>query len=518
MNRGAIIVAAASLSAALGLGYWWGAHTAVPEARTAREATGTGDGRVAPRGERRILYYRHPMGLPDTSPVPKKDSMGMDYVPVYSDEGPDGPGFVVPRDRLQRLGVRTTEAGPRRLVRTVHAVGTIAVDERLQATVTTRFDGYVTKLHVATTGAPVRRGQPLLEVYSPELVSAQEEYRIAQRNLRELGGTSAEVRARLERLVEATTTRLRNWDVDPDDLPALTDGKVERNVLLRSPAEGVVLDKQAVIGQRFTAGEPLYRVAGLSRVWLMAEVFEQDLGMVAPGRAAHAKFEAYPGRVFPGTVSFAYPTVDDATRTLELRIELPNPDGALKPGLYGTVEIAGTETLAPVAVPESAVLDSGTRTLVFVAHAGGRFEPREVHLGARGDGHVAVLSGLVAGEAVVVDGNFLIDAESNLRAGTQALGHVHGESGPAGARTPATAEETEPAAASDAHAGHEGHGPAGAAGHEGHPAPAASGHEGHDLPTAGGHEEHGTNEAPAQDRSAVSADPPSGGHGAHEHH
>jgi multidrug efflux pump subunit AcrA (membrane-fusion protein) len=260
----------------------------------------------------------------------------------------------------------------------------------------------------------------------------------------------------LERLVEASTARLRHWDIEPKDLPALAGGRAQRNVLLRSPVDGVVLGKMAVVGQRFMAGEPLYQVAGLSRVWLMAKVYEQDLEAVAPDRAAHASFDAYPGRVFHGSVSFAYPTVDDATRTLVLRIELPNPDGALKPGLYGAVEVSGTGTPVPVAVPESAVLDSGTRALVFVAHPGGRFEPREVTLGARGDGHVAVLSGLAAGEAVVIDGNFLIDAESNLRAGTQALGQAHGDSGSATAPAKEGREAPE-APADETHDAHENH-------------------------------------------------------------
>jgi len=497
MNRGSTIAAAAGLAAALGLGYWWGARSAGPSAPSEPEARPTAAAARAPAGERRILYYRHPMGLPDTSPVPKKDSMGMDYVPVYSDEAPSGPGFVVPEDKLQRLGVRTAEAGPRRLVRTIRAVGTIQVDERLQAAVNTKFDGYVTRLHVATTGAPVRRGQPLLEVYSPELVSAQEEYLIAQRNLRTLGGASPEVKARLERLVEASVTRLRYWDIELDDLPELAAGSARRTVLVRSPVDGVVLDKRVVVGQRFMPGETLYQVAGLSRVWLIADVFEQDLGAIAPGRTVRASFAAYPGRTFRGTVSFAYPDLEDATRTLPVRIEMSNPDGALKPGLYGSVEIEGGAIPASVTVPESAVLDSGTRTLVFVARPGGRFETREVTLGARGDGHVAVLTGLAAGEPVVIDGNFLIDAESNLRAGTQALGHVHAERGATGAEAPPapagrmdSADQDAQAAPGAAHAGHD---PAGAATHEGHGAPGPAAREGHqatESPARDAHDAH----------------------------
>ena len=450
MNRSILVASIAALAAAAGLGYWWGTRTAGPGDSPAPAGQGTSSAAEPARGERRILFYRNPMGLPDTSPVPKKDSMGMDYVPVYADEAPAGPGFVVPADRLQRLGVRTQEAGPHHFVARVHALGTVRIDERLRAVVSTKFEGYVTRLHVATAGTPVRRGQPLLEVYSPELVSAQEEYLVAARNLREQQSAGPELRARFEQLVAASAARLRNWDIEPGDLPGLASGQVRRNVLLRSPVDGVVIDEPARVGQRFVPGEALYQVAGLSRVWLMADVFEQDLAAITDGAAARATFDAWPGRGFEGRVGLASLALDEATRTLAVRIELPNPGGALKPGLFGNVEIEGRATHADVAVPDSAVLDSGMRRLVFVARPGGRFEPREVTLGARGDGRVAVLAGLAAGEPVVVDGNFLIDAESNLRAGLQALGHVHGDGSPTG---PASATP-EAGAGHDAHAGH----------------------------------------------------------------
>jgi Cu(I)/Ag(I) efflux system membrane fusion protein len=397
-------VTAIAVVAALGLGFWWGREAGPAPAPVAATA---GSSNSDPG---RILYYRHPMGLPDTSPVPKKDSMGMDYVPVYEGEAPTGPGFVVPADRLQRLGVRTTEAAAREIARVVRAVGTVEVDERLVASVSPKFDGYVTRLHVATTGALVRRGQPLLEVYSPELVTTQREYVIARRNRDALGGASPDARAAFEDLVAATRERLGNWDIDARDLEALERGTIQKNVLLRSPADGVVLEKLVKVGQRFSAGESLYQVADLQDVWLVANVFEQDLAAIAVGRPARATFEAYPGRVFEGRVAFVYPTVAAETRTVAVRIEFPKRDGALKPGLYGSVQIVGPVVAAPVSVPESAVLDSGTRQVVFAAHQDGRFEAREVVLGARGDGYVAVLKGLEPGQPVVVNGNFLIDA------------------------------------------------------------------------------------------------------------
>lgn len=439
------LLGAALLAAGLGAGFWWGYRTEKPVTQEMTAAASR-----SRTGERRILYYRNPMGLPDRSPIPKKDTMGMDYVPVYADEAPGGPGLVIPNDRLQRLGVRTTQASARTLVREVRAVGTVQVDERRQATVSPKFEGYVTRLFVATTGAPVHRGQPLLEVYSPELVSAQEEYRIARRNLERFGGASQPVRAQLGQLVEASRARLRNWDIDARDWASLENEEPRRNVTLRSPVEGVVLEKMARTGQRFMPGEPLYQVAGLESVWLVANVFEQDLPAVTPGTPARATLDAYPGRTFSGRVAFISPTLETSTRTLAVRIELPNPQGLLKPGLYGRVTIDAPPLEAAVAVPTSAVLDSGTRQLVFVAHGGGRFEPREVELGAQTSGYVAILKGLEAGESVVTDGNFLIDAESNLRAGTAALGHTHGTESqpPASDSAPGTATKAQPATGS----------------------------------------------------------------------
>lgn len=454
MSRTTIAMGLLVVAAALGIGYWWGvSRTAYRDEPVATQAVPIANANDTAM-TRKVLYYRHPMGLPDTSPVPKKDSMGMDYVPVYSDETPTGPGFVIPTDRLQRLGVRTVAAAPRTLSRTIRAVGTVQIDERRQTAVSPKFEGYVTRLYVATTGAPVRRGEVLLEVYSPELVSAQQEFLIARTNLSAYGGAAPEVHARLERLVNASRQRLRNWDIDARDLAAMEKGETQQNLRLRSPVSGVVIEKLARVGQRFMPGEVMYQVASLDRVWVVANVFEQDVAALATGSRARATFEAYPGRTFDGRVALVYPALQADTRTLAVRIELANPDGALKPGLYGNVEISGPTLLAPVAVPDSAVLESGTRNLVFIARGDGRFEARDVELGSRADGFVAVSKGLTAGEPVVVDGNFLIDAESNLRAGTQALGHAHGANERSDPAANASPPVSGAAPTSESHSGH----------------------------------------------------------------
>jgi membrane fusion protein, copper/silver efflux system len=381
-------------------------------------------GPATPSGERKILYYRNPMGLPDTSPVPKKDWMGMDYIPVHEGEEPGADTAVtISPAKVQRLGVRTEPAAVRELTRTVRAVGTVQADERREWVVSTKFDGWIERLHVNSTGQKVRRGEPLMEVYAPELVAAQREYLLAWRSLQGLKAASEVARASAEQLADAALERLKNWDISADQLLRLQrEGTAARTLTLRAPASGVVVEKMAVSGMRFAAGDPLYRLADLSTVWLVANVFEQDLGAVREGQRAKATVTAYPGAAFTGTVSFVYPSVSPETRTAKVRIEIANPDGRLKTDMSANVELTAGAAEGPVlAVPDSAVLNSGTRQVVLVDRGEGRFEPKEVTLGAAADGYYEVRSGLDAGDPVVVGANFLIDAEANLRAALQAF-------------------------------------------------------------------------------------------------
>ena len=424
MNRTIAIAAAAlAATAALGAGYWLGTRSQpAPEAAPAAGAS-------AAKSERKVLYYRNPMGLPDTSPTPKKDPMGMDYVPVYEGEAPAQnlpAGTVkISTDKVQLLGVRTEPAAPRELRRTIQAVGTIQANERLLYKVAPRFEGWIEKLHVNTTGQAVARGQPLMEVYSPDLVSAQEEYLIALRGVKELGDSGAEAQAVLQRLADSVLRRMRNWEISERELRSLQeDGKPRRLLTFRSGASGVVLQKPGVQGMRFMPGEVLFEIADLSTVWLLAEVFEQDAGLVHLGQAAKLQIVAYPDKTFSGKVVFLYPIVDPETRTAKVRVELANPGGLLKPAMFANVELASGHARGKVlAVPESAVLDSGARQLVLVRRGEGLFEPRTVKLGMRADGYVEVMEGVQPAEEVVVRANFLIDAESNLKAAVGAFGH-----------------------------------------------------------------------------------------------
>jgi membrane fusion protein, copper/silver efflux system len=387
---------------------------------------------AASGGERKILYYRNPMGLPDTSPVPKKDSMGMDYIPVYADEGSGAvPGTVtISPARIQMLGVRTEAASLRPMAHIVRAVGTVAADERRIGVVNPKFEGWIEQLHASTTGQAVRRGEALLEVYSPDLVLAQREYLVARSAAADMAHADAMARDNANAIAAAALSRLKNWDISADQIARLQrTGVATRTLTLSAPIGGIVMEKPALQGLHFGAGDMLYRIVDLSTVWLMADVFEQDLAQIRPGQSATITVQAYPGRVFEGRVAFVYPTLNAQTRTAKVRIEVPNPDLLLKTDMYATVEIAAPIQSATVlAVPDSAVLDTGTRQTVLVDRGEGRFEPRAVKLGPRADGYVAVLEGLRDGEKVVTGANFLIDAESNLRAALQAFTAPEGKS------------------------------------------------------------------------------------------
>ena len=361
--------------------------------------------------DRRILYFRNPMGLADTSSKPKKDSMGMDYLPVYADEGAQGdaPGTVrITPGRLQTLGVRTEAAELRpAAARTVRATGILQFDERHLATVTTKMPGWIEHLAVAATGEPVRRGQVLAEIYSPDLVASEEEYLVAAR----MGGN----------LAAAALQRLRALDIPEDEIARLQrTGRTSRRIAVVAQAGGIVIDKPVQQGMRVEAGEALYKTADLSTVWLIAQIQEQDIGAIVPGQRARANFVAFPGRTFVGTVEFIYPSLSAETRTARVRIVIPNADGALRVAMFANVQVDAAAGAGPVlSVPNSAVLDSGTSQVVLVARGEGKFEPRQVQLGVHGDDWVQVLDGIKPGERVVVGANFLIDAESNLRAALQ---------------------------------------------------------------------------------------------------
>jgi len=373
--------------------------------------------RVTTTASRKILYYRNPMGLPDTSPVPKKDSMGMDYIPVYAGEEDDGATIKVSLDKVQRSGVRTEKVETRTVARPVRGVGTVKFDERRLTVVAVRADGYVEDLFVNASGQSVRAGDPLFRFYSKDI-------QLAQADLIVSAGVKANgTQGSVTQSTQGTIQRLRNLGVPESRIEEVLATRANpRTIDWPSPATGTVIEKRVINGQQVLAGAELYRIADLSHMWVIAEVAEADLAAVDVGTSAVVTLRAYANDPIEGRVSFIYPDIKPETRTARVRIEVPNPHGRLKMDMYADVVFqSGAGETPVVAVPGSAVIDSGNRQVVLVVKGEGRFEPRPVKLGRRGDGYVEVLNGVNKGDEVVTSATFLIDAESNLKAALQAF-------------------------------------------------------------------------------------------------
>jgi Cu(I)/Ag(I) efflux system membrane fusion protein len=413
------MVTAAAIVAAAGAGLWAGQSGLVnPPMRTSQATVPE-----QPQAQRKIIHYRNPMGLPDVSPVPKKDSMGMDYIPVYEGETEDGDTVKVSPGKIQRTGVKTEQVRKRVLPRTIHAPGLVEIDERLITVVAPRFDGFIDKVGPVTSGTHVKKGEPLMTVFGQELLNQAARLLIERYSgpSGDAGVTSSRLKDNLSGVIGARR-RLLNFGVPEEFIEQVErDRKVPDTFSWPVPRDGVVLERNAVDGQGFKAGDVLFRIADHSVVWVMADIAEGDIGALQPGQPAKVTTRAHPGRVFTGTVSVVYPHLMKETRTVRVRIELPNPDLALLPDMYADVDIATGSDEPVIAVPESAIIDSGSHQVALLDLGEGKFEPREVKLGRKGDDYVEVLNGLQEGESVVVNGNFLIDAESNLQAALKGL-------------------------------------------------------------------------------------------------
>jgi len=357
---------------------------------------------------RKILYYRNPMGLPDTSPVPKKDPMGMNYVPVYEgDEVDDGTVKLSP-GKIQRTGVKSEPVERRAIRVSVKAPGTIQLDERRVSVIAMRAESFVQKVADVTTGSRVKAGQPLMEIYSSAVASAAAEY-LATITSKTVGGVEMYGRGSRQRLVNLDVPEQVIVELERTRLAPVT-------VHWSAPRDGIVLERSAIEGMRANPGDVLFRIADTSLVWALVDVAERDLGNIAVGQSVAVRARSFSGRVFSGKIAIVYPQVNRDTRTVRVRIELANPDAALLPDMYVDADIDTADSAPVLAIQDSAVLDTGTRQAVLVDKGEGRFEPREVKLGRRGGGYIEVRDGLADGEAVVTSANFLIDAESNLKA------------------------------------------------------------------------------------------------------
>ena len=330
-------------------------------------------------------------------------------------------------DEARRIGVTyaTAEVGP--LSKDVRTVGQITFDETRVKTISPKIDGWVEQLYVDATGQYVAAGQPLLTIYSPMLVSAQEELLLAEKLQKDVSGASEDTRGNASDLLASARRRLAYWDIPESEIAAIErSGQVHKTLTLRASASGYVLEKNVLAGQKIMAGDALYKVADLSDVWVEGQVFEQDIADVHVGQGVHADFEALPGEHRMGRISYVYPTLDPQTRTVRVRVVLPNPGVLLKPGMYATIRIAGTDRANVLTVPRTAVLSTGERSIVFMRHGDGSLVPHEVVLGAANDDRVEILKGIVPGSAVVSSATFLVDAESNLGTALGGMGNMPG--------------------------------------------------------------------------------------------
>lgn len=361
---------------------------------------------------------RDPAPTPEAADASGEDMAGMagmDHSQHLSGAQTSREMVTLTAEQERALGVVYTTVETRDLERTIRTVGRIEASEDRIADVTPKVDGFVEKLFVSTTGEAVARGAPLLTLYSPDLVTAQEELLTARRLADRVDPSATEAHESAVSMLDAAERRLEFWDISPEQIQMLEEtGEVTRTMSLVSPVEGIVMDKRVNLGQRVQPGQLLYRVADLSEVWVEGDVFEQDLQLIGLGSQAHIEVAAYPGEHRMGRVSFVYPTVDVGTRTNRVRVTLPNNDLALKPGMFATIFFDTRIGVDVVAVPMESVVVTGERNLVFVRASDGALHPREVVLGASAGDYVRILAGLEAGETIVQSANFLVDAESRL--------------------------------------------------------------------------------------------------------
>ena len=344
---------------------------------------------------------------------------------VVSPEG--GQPVALSADEANRIGVTydTVTSGP--LTREVRTVGQVTFDETRVKAISLKIDGWVERLYVDFTGQSLTAGAPLLEIYSPMLVTAQEEFLLAKRLGGDVAAGTPDAVRSADELLRSARRRLVHWDIPERDIAEIErTGEVRRTLTLRAPVGGVVVEKLVLSGQRIMAGETLYRVADLSVVWVEGEVFEQDLAAVHTGLPVTAEFESFPGERWSGRIAYVYPTLNPDTRTARVRVELPNPGRRLKPGMYAMFLFTSPRRGDALSVPRSAVLSTGERSLVFVRREDGRLEPRTVRVGAAAGDRVEVLAGLTAGETIVASATFLIDAESNLGTALGGMGNMPG--------------------------------------------------------------------------------------------
>jgi len=399
--------------------------------------------------ELKPLFYRNPMNPAITSPVPAQDDMGMDYIPVYPEESSSiaAPAGTVRIDPtvIQDIGVRTTAVKRATLSRNIRTIGRVTYDEQRVTRLHPKYDGWVEKLFFNKTGEWIRKGSPLLSIYSPQIVATQEEYLLALDNAEKLKGSPfADVREGAESLLRSTNERLQLFDVPDRQINLLkAERKVMKEVNINSPFEGVVMNIGAREGERITPQTELYMIADLSRVWVIVDLYEDDIPWVRTGDTVKMKVTGIQDRTFTGKVAYIYPYLEAKTRTIKIRLEFDNPKLAMKPDMFANVEIYSSKKLDAIVVPSESIVRTGTQEQVFVQRSAGQFEPRSITVGVSSNGQTQILNGLESGEIVVTSSQFLVDSESKLKEATAKMLEPKKSAGDAeSAITPASQSKT----------------------------------------------------------------------------
>ncbi|HKI52309.1 MAG TPA: efflux RND transporter periplasmic adaptor subunit [Geothermobacteraceae bacterium] len=399
---------------------------------------GVGAGAAAkPAGERKIKYWQAPMDPTYIRDEPGKSPMGMDLIPVYEDEAASGSTISIDPVTAQNMGVRTAPVTRMNLARTVRTVGLVAYPEPLQYAINTKIGGWIEKLYVNETGQQVKKGQKLLEIYSPELVSAQEEYLLALKNSNTLVKSPfPQIAESGRQLLEASKRRLQLWDISDAQIARLEkDRRVEKTMALFAPHNGIVSMKMVQEGQFAKPGMDLLTISDISKVWVQADIYEYELPWIKIGQQAEIVLPFVGSKTVSGTLSYLYPYVEPKTRTVKARFELANPDIELKPDMYVNVHLQTSPVENALAVPAEAVLHSGEKKTIFVALGEGKFEPRQVKTGVQDDdGNLEIVQGLMDGERVVTSAQFMLDSESKLREAIAKM--LEPKSAPAAAEKP----------------------------------------------------------------------------------
>ncbi len=413
MKKNIIATAVIALLVGSGVGYWVSSNKSEELA-----------GQQTAAGQRKPLFYRNPMNPNITSPVPAKDEMGMDYIPVYPEQGAGkgAPAGIVRIDPtvVQNIGVRTSVAKHATLSRNIRTIGRVTFDEQRVVRLHPKYDGWVEKLFIDKTGDWVRKGDMLLSIYSPQLVATQEEYLLALNSAEKLKDSPfADVREGAESLLRSAKERLQLLDVPVHQIAQLkAERKVMKGMHIHSPFDGIVMNIGAREGERITPETELYMLTDLSRVWVIVDLYEDDLPWVREGDTAKMQVAGVPGRIFTGKVAYIYPYLEARTRTIKIRLEVDNSDFALKPDMFANVEVLASRQVNALTVPAESIVRTGTQEQVFIRRAPGQFEPRKVTVGVSANGQIQIVSGLDEGEVVVTSGQFLIDSESKLKEAT----------------------------------------------------------------------------------------------------